>query len=399
MDAAAREMKLDPAELRRRNMIRPEQMPYTNPMAQIYDSGDFEKILDQGLALADWNGFAARRAAVGSARQAARPRHRDLPRMDRRQRARGEGQRRRHARRHHRDLLGDAGDGAGHRDQLRAARGRRLRRADRAHPRRAGRHRPRQRLRQRRLALAVHRRLGGARRVASAPSSTRRRSPARRSRRPPADIEYRAGRFAVVGTDLGIDLFELAGKQPEARIHVDATTTAGGAELAERAATSARSRSTPTPATSRSSPTRRSTTSAASSARRSRAARSTAARCRASARRCASRSSTTPTAASSLTGSFMDYAVPRADVGAGFQHRVRHLDAVPDQPARRQGRRRARHDRRDAGGRSTRSSTRSTTPASAARAEQLQMPVTSERVWQLLRSPVVLSAAKDLGRR
>ena len=61
MDAAAREMKLDPAELRRRNMIRPEQMPYKNAMGQTYDSGAFEKILDQGLALADWNGFAARR--------------------------------------------------------------------------------------------------------------------------------------------------------------------------------------------------------------------------------------------------------------------------------------------------------------------------------------------------
>jgi carbon-monoxide dehydrogenase large subunit len=61
MDAAAREMKLDPAELRRRNMIRPEQMPYKNPMAQTYDSGQFEKILDQGLALADWQGFDARR--------------------------------------------------------------------------------------------------------------------------------------------------------------------------------------------------------------------------------------------------------------------------------------------------------------------------------------------------
>jgi aerobic carbon-monoxide dehydrogenase large subunit len=63
MDAAAREMKLDPAELRRRNMIRPEQMPYTNPMAQVYDCGQFEKILDQGLKLADWNGYAARREA------------------------------------------------------------------------------------------------------------------------------------------------------------------------------------------------------------------------------------------------------------------------------------------------------------------------------------------------
>jgi carbon-monoxide dehydrogenase large subunit len=62
MDAAARKLKMDPAELRRRNMIRPAQMPYTNPMGQVYDSGAFEQILNQGLELADWNGFAARRA-------------------------------------------------------------------------------------------------------------------------------------------------------------------------------------------------------------------------------------------------------------------------------------------------------------------------------------------------
>ena len=45
----------------------------------------------------------------------------------------------------------------------------------------------------------------------------------------PADVEYIAGRFKVVGTDVGIDLFELAGKQPERRIFVDATTSASGA--------------------------------------------------------------------------------------------------------------------------------------------------------------------------
>ena len=62
-DAAARQLRLDPAELRRRNLITPEQMPYKNALAQTYDSGRFEQILDQGLALADWHGFAARRAA------------------------------------------------------------------------------------------------------------------------------------------------------------------------------------------------------------------------------------------------------------------------------------------------------------------------------------------------
>jgi aerobic carbon-monoxide dehydrogenase large subunit len=60
-DAAAREMKIDPAELRRRNMIQPTQMPYRNAMGQVYDSGQFERVLDQGLQLADWPGFAQRR--------------------------------------------------------------------------------------------------------------------------------------------------------------------------------------------------------------------------------------------------------------------------------------------------------------------------------------------------
>ncbi|MCB4821262.1 xanthine dehydrogenase family protein molybdopterin-binding subunit [Roseicella aerolata] len=63
LDTAARRMGLDPAELRRRNMIRPAQMPYTNAMGQTYDSGSFEQVMDQGLRLADWQGFAARAEA------------------------------------------------------------------------------------------------------------------------------------------------------------------------------------------------------------------------------------------------------------------------------------------------------------------------------------------------
>jgi carbon-monoxide dehydrogenase large subunit len=45
---------------------------------------------------------------------------------------------------------------------------------------------------------------------------------------PAADIEYRAGRLSVAGTDLGIDLFELAGKQSDAKIRIDSTSTVGG---------------------------------------------------------------------------------------------------------------------------------------------------------------------------
>jgi aerobic carbon-monoxide dehydrogenase large subunit len=62
MDAAARQLDLDPAEVRRRNMLRPAQMPYRNPMGKTYDSGNFELILNEALALADWNGFATRHA-------------------------------------------------------------------------------------------------------------------------------------------------------------------------------------------------------------------------------------------------------------------------------------------------------------------------------------------------
>ncbi len=62
MDEAARQTGIDRLALRRRNFITPAQMPYTNPMAQTYDSGHFEVIMDQALVLADWQGFDARAA-------------------------------------------------------------------------------------------------------------------------------------------------------------------------------------------------------------------------------------------------------------------------------------------------------------------------------------------------
>jgi carbon-monoxide dehydrogenase large subunit len=67
MDEAARQIGMDRVALRRRNFVRPEQMPYTNPMRQVYDSGRFEHVMDQGLAFADWSGFEAR--AAGSAQR------------------------------------------------------------------------------------------------------------------------------------------------------------------------------------------------------------------------------------------------------------------------------------------------------------------------------------------
>ena len=71
-DAAAREMKIDPAELRRRNMIRPEQMPYKNAMGQTYDSGRFEQILDQGPGARRLERLRRAPRRERAARQAAR---------------------------------------------------------------------------------------------------------------------------------------------------------------------------------------------------------------------------------------------------------------------------------------------------------------------------------------
>ena len=63
MDEAARQSGIDRITLRRANFIHPDQMPYTNPMGQVYDTGAFESIMDQGLALAKWDRFAERAAA------------------------------------------------------------------------------------------------------------------------------------------------------------------------------------------------------------------------------------------------------------------------------------------------------------------------------------------------
>jgi aerobic carbon-monoxide dehydrogenase large subunit len=61
VDRAAREMKIDPAELRRRNFIANEAFPYTTPVALTYDSGDYFKTLDMALKAADYAGFEQRR--------------------------------------------------------------------------------------------------------------------------------------------------------------------------------------------------------------------------------------------------------------------------------------------------------------------------------------------------
>jgi carbon-monoxide dehydrogenase large subunit len=61
IDVAARELGLAPDELRRRNFIKPAEMPYQTPVESRYDSGDFAAILDKAMKQADWDGFGKRK--------------------------------------------------------------------------------------------------------------------------------------------------------------------------------------------------------------------------------------------------------------------------------------------------------------------------------------------------
>jgi carbon-monoxide dehydrogenase large subunit len=71
MDEAARKLNLDAVEIRRRNYIPPSAMPYNTtanwtvgaPVGWTYDSGDFARLTDRAVELADWNGFAGRKKA------------------------------------------------------------------------------------------------------------------------------------------------------------------------------------------------------------------------------------------------------------------------------------------------------------------------------------------------
>jgi carbon-monoxide dehydrogenase large subunit len=63
LDLAADELRIDSVEIRRRNFIEKVALPYTSATGLVYDSGDFRAAADACLSLADWNGFAIRRDA------------------------------------------------------------------------------------------------------------------------------------------------------------------------------------------------------------------------------------------------------------------------------------------------------------------------------------------------
>jgi hypothetical protein len=154
IDMAARELGLDPAELRRRNTIPRSAMPYTTPMQQTYDSGDFAKNLGDALVCADYAAIAARREAArsdhGGGDRRARLRARRDPLRPRR---------RRHA------AVWQHGPRSGPRDDVQAGAVRQTRHRCRQDTLPVGRQRPRDDGdRHLRVALGAARRLGGGRR-------------------------------------------------------------------------------------------------------------------------------------------------------------------------------------------------------------------------------------------
>ncbi|RYY99721.1 MAG: hypothetical protein EOO24_17095 [Comamonadaceae bacterium] len=227
MDEAARQTGIDRIELRRRNFIRPDQMPYANPMGHTYDVGEFEKIMEEGLALADWSGFEAR-AAQSKARGKLRGQgiatflewtggnvFEERVTVDVKAdgvievfsavNQMGQGIATTLAQlvvdvfgvpiEKVRVVLGDTDRGNG----FGSAGSRSLFTGGSS------------------LHLGAEKTLDQARSLAAASLEAS-----------AADLDYAQGRFTVKGTDLGIDLFELAGKQPQQRIFVDHTSTVSG---------------------------------------------------------------------------------------------------------------------------------------------------------------------------
>ena len=161
MDAAARQIGMDPRAIRKVNYIKPAQLPYTNAVGQIYDSGAFAHMLERAAEARRLGRL--RRAQAGREEEgpALRPRPDQLYRMDRRPRHNEKVSL--HATADGRVILhsGTMAMGQGLQttySQMVAEYARHRHGQDR---RGAGRHRSRHRLRQRRLALAVRRRHRG----------------------------------------------------------------------------------------------------------------------------------------------------------------------------------------------------------------------------------------------
>jgi carbon-monoxide dehydrogenase large subunit len=226
MDRAAAELGLDPAELRRRNLIRRDQMPYRNAMGETFDSGDFERVLDRALAAADWSGFDARRSeskrrgrlrgrAVSTFLEWTGVVHEEAVRLQidadgtirafTAMQAMGQG-----IETSYLQILAEALDVDP--DRIAIVQG------DSDVAQGIGS------MGSRSLYIGGSAMLS----VSRDAIETSRGLAAEALESPVADLHYEAGRFKVVGTDHGIDLGALAARQPDARVSVSTTQKVGG---------------------------------------------------------------------------------------------------------------------------------------------------------------------------
>ena len=113
VDTAARQIGMDPAELRRRNFVTPAQMPYTSAMGETVRYGRFQPLPHQDAGGRRLERLRRAQGRSREARQALRPRARLLRRMDRRHGHERDGSLRGEGRRQGRDLDGHAGHGPG----------------------------------------------------------------------------------------------------------------------------------------------------------------------------------------------------------------------------------------------------------------------------------------------
>src|SRR5205823_7124913 len=71
VDMVARKLGIDPAEVRRRNLVQPSEMPYRTPLGGLYDSGDYPALLEELLSRADYPGLIEERDRLRSERRLA----------------------------------------------------------------------------------------------------------------------------------------------------------------------------------------------------------------------------------------------------------------------------------------------------------------------------------------
>jgi len=217
VDQAAYELGMDPAEFRRRNLVARDRFPYRIATGFEYDCGDFEGVLDKALKAAEWNSFETRRAESRRRGRLRGQGHRQLHRGERRGRLRAIRPGSDHVgRRGTRHLARDiAFPRPGPRNDVRADRFRRARRADGVDP-------------------AAHRRPGScswsaipreararcwawkrdADGVAGRSSGEVSRFAAEELEAAPADVEFLEGKYRIKGTDREVALAALARKHP-----------------------------------------------------------------------------------------------------------------------------------------------------------------------------------------